>query len=111
MPRGRPIRSAAERRYLPADRCHGESIYSPPAAALSVDFLVLDENITSLTTPSDPGTSPAVEQRRWDIELGLPANYLAASPCMRIEERSIKLSTGIKKAQLVRIYEDNFQRD
>ena len=52
-----------------------------------------------------------MEQRRWDVELGLPANCLAASPRMRIEERGIKLPTGIKKAQLVRIYEDNFQRD
>ena len=59
--------------------------------------------------PTDPGTSPAMEQRRWDVELGLPANCLAASPHMHIKECGVKLPTGIKNAQLVRIYEDNFQ--
>ena len=71
-----------------------------------MDFLVLDERFTPSTMPTDPGTSPAVEQCRWDVELGLPANCLAASPRMRIEEHGIQLPTGIRKAQLVRIYED-----
>ena len=53
MLQGRPIRSAVERRYLPADRRHRESIYSTPAAMLSVDFLVLDENIMPSTMPMD----------------------------------------------------------
>ena len=47
------------------------------------------------TTPTDPETSPAGEHRHWDV--GLPANWSAASLCRRI-----------KKAQLVRIYKDNF---
>ena len=107
MPRGRPRRSAAERRYLPADRRRRASIHSPPAALVSVDFF---ENITTSasTTPTatDLETSPAGEHRRWDV--GLPANWSTASLRKRIEERGIKLPTGIKKAQLVRIYKDNF---
>ncbi|KAI0234265.1 hypothetical protein LSAT2_015556 [Lamellibrachia satsuma] len=54
----------------------------------------------------DPETSPAGEHRRWDV--GLPANWSTASLRKRIEERGIKLPTGIKKAQLLRIYKDNF---
>ena len=56
MPRRRPRRIAAERRYLPADRRRRESIHSPPASPVSVDFL---ENITPSTTPTDPEMSPA----------------------------------------------------
>ena len=51
-------------------------------------------------------TSPAREHGRWDV--GLPANWSTASLRKHIEERGIKLPTGIKKAQLVRIYKDNF---
>ncbi|KAI0217880.1 hypothetical protein LSAT2_030341 [Lamellibrachia satsuma] len=90
---------------LPADRRRRESIHSPPAAPVSVDFF---ENITTSesTTHTDSETSPAVEHCRWDV--GLPANWSTASFRRRIEERGIKLPTGIKKAQLVRFYKDNF---
>ena len=66
------------------------------------------ENITTsaLITPTDSETSPAGKHRRRDV--GLPANWSTASLRRRIEERGIKLPTGIKKAQLVRIYKDNF---
>ena len=56
--------------------------------------------------PTDPETNPAREHRRWNI--GLPANWSAVSLHRYIEERSITLPTGIKKAQLVQIYEENF---
>ena len=82
MTRGRPRRSAAERRYLPADCRLRESIHLPQAVPVSVDFL--DENITPSTTPTDPETSPAREHRRWDG--GLPANWSAASLRMLTEE-------------------------
>ena len=57
--------------------------------------------------PTDPETSPAGEHRRCDV--GLPANWSAASRRMCIEEHGIKQLTGIKKAQLVRIDVDNLE--
>ena len=103
MPRGRPRRSTAERRYLPADRRRRVSIHSPSAAPVSVDFF---KNITTSASTTDPETSSAGEHRRWDVRL--PANWSTASLHKRFEERGIKVPTGIKKAQLVRIYKDNF---
>ena len=82
--------------YLPADRRRRASIHSPLAAPVSVDFF---KNITTSASTTDPEMSPAGEHRRWDV--GLPANWSTASLRKRIEERGIKLPTGIKKAQLV----------
>ncbi|KAI0242356.1 hypothetical protein LSAT2_013948, partial [Lamellibrachia satsuma] len=121
MPRGRPKLKATDTRGLPSVHRRMTVLHSPPPAPLPTHTEVEDveddvaqasDEAAQVTHEAAQVTHEAAQAqgtRQWDA--GRPANWPMVTLRRRVEERGIKLPTGKKKAQLLRMYLDNFGGD
>ena len=112
MPRGRPKWKANDTRDHPAIRRRLTEPHSSTPAQLSTHAGV--EEVSQANDEAAQVTHEAARAQtrgtcRWDA--GRPANWSMATLRRRIEEHGIKPPAGMKKAQLLRMYFDNFCGD
>ena len=102
MPRGRPQRRGTSQRYQLTDRRPREA-----ATRASGD---VDSGTDSTEPHSDlPHPLQATgEDSRWDGEN--PGNWSAVTLRQKIEARGLKLPSSMKKAQLLSLFLDNFDK-
>ncbi len=101
MPRGRPQRRGTSQRYQPTDRRPREMA---TRASGDVDSGRGTEPHSDLPHP----LQATGEDSRWDEDN--PGNWSAVTLRQEIEARGLKLPSSMKKAQLLSLFLDNFDK-
>ena len=114
MPRGQLKLKATDTRGQPSVHRRVTESRTPPPAPLSTHAEVEDveDDVAQASDEAARVTHEAAQARgtrQWDA--GRPANWPKATLRRRIEERGIKLPTGMEKVKLLRMYLDNFGGD
>ena len=105
MPRGRQKRVSAGRRYTPTTSSRRSRDRNGPDDAACVTAVTAVDDVNN-GAMNRRATSGAPTHPRWDV--ASPANWSASLLRQTIEDRGMKLPSGIKKSQLLRIFLDNF---
>ena len=105
MPRGRQKRVSAGRRYTPTTSSRRSRDRNGPDDAVRVTAVTTDVN--NANDVSGAMNRRATTHPCWDV--ASPANWSASLLRQTIEDRGMKLPSGIKKCQLLRIFLDNFR--
>ena len=105
MPRGRQKRVSAGRRYTPTTSSRRSRDGNGPDDAAFVTAVTAVDDVNN-GAMNRRATSGAPTHPRWDV--ASPANWSASLLRQTIEDRGMKLPSGIKKSQLLRIFLDNF---
>ena len=100
MPRGRQKRVSAGRRYTPTTSSRRSRDRNGPDDAACVTAVTAVDDVNN-GAMNRRATSGAPTHPRWDV--ASPANWSASLLRQTIEDRGMKLPSGIKKSQLLRI--------